>query len=85
MKAASVDVAAMIGIGLTDAATRTRQVRELADGIVELAAASAANKVVEQQITPETRRAPRLWGIARQTRSIAWVIRHRPLLGQALN
>jgi hypothetical protein len=63
MKAASVDVAAMIGIGLTDAATRTRQVRELADRIVELAAASAANKVVEQQITPETRRAPRLWAL----------------------
>jgi hypothetical protein len=57
----------------------------LADRIVEIAAASAANEIVEQNITPETQHAPRLWGIAWQTRSVAWIIRHRRMLDQALN
>ena len=48
------------------------------------AAESAANEVVEQAITPETRHAPRVWGIAWQTRSVAWLIRNRRELEQAL-
>lgn len=90
------DVAAMNG--LPEAAVRLRQVRLLADGywlatagrrlladrIIAFAAESAANEVVEQAITPETRHAPRVWGIAWQTRSVAWLIRNRPGLERAL-
>jgi thiamine kinase-like enzyme len=90
------DVAAMNG--LPDAEARMRQVRivadayglaaadrrELAGRIIEFAARSAANEVVEQQITPDTRYAPRVWGIAWQTRSVAWIIRNRLLLDRAL-
>lgn len=90
------DVAAMNG--LPEAAVRLRQVRLFADGyrlaaserrlladrIIAFAAESAANEVVEQAITPETRQAPRVWGIAWQTRSVAWLIRNRLELEQAL-
>jgi hypothetical protein len=90
------DVAAMNG--LPQAAVRLRQVGLLADGyrlasaerrlladrIIAFAAESAANEVVEQAITPETRHAPRVWGIAWQTRSVAWLIRNRRELEQAL-
>lgn len=68
------DVAAMNG--LPDAARRMRQVRIFADAyglptagrhrlayrIIEFAAQSAANEVVEQRITPRTEHAPRVWG-----------------------
>lgn len=84
--------------GLPEAAVRLRQVGLLADGyrlapaerrlladrIIAFAAESAANEVVEQAITPETRHAPRVWGIAWQTRSVAWLIRNRWELEQAL-
>jgi aminoglycoside phosphotransferase (APT) family kinase protein len=90
------DVAAMNG--LADASARMRQVRLFADAyglaaaerhrlayrIIEFAAQSAANDVVEQQITPQTEYAPRVWGIAWQTRSVAWLIRHRAALEAAL-
>jgi len=90
------DVATMNG--LPDAASRMGQVRLFADAyglpaaerhrlayrIIEFAAQSAANEVVEQQITPQTEHAPRLWGIAWQTRSVAWLIRNRPALEAAL-
>jgi aminoglycoside phosphotransferase (APT) family kinase protein len=90
------DVAAMNG--LADAATRMRQVRLLADAyglptserqrlayrIIEFAAQSAANEVVEQEITPKTEHVPRVWGIAWQTRSVAWIIRNRLVLERAL-
>lgn len=90
------DVAAMNG--LPEAAVRLRQVGLLADGyrlaaaerrllaerIIAFAAESAANEVVEQAITPQTRHAPRVWGIAWQTRSVAWLIRNRRDLGRAL-
>jgi aminoglycoside phosphotransferase (APT) family kinase protein len=90
------DVAAMNG--LADAAARMRQVRLLVDAyglsaadrhrlayrVIELAAQSAANEVAEQQITPRTECAPRVWGIAWQTRSVAWLIRNRPALEAAL-
>ncbi len=90
------DVAALNG--LPDAATRIRQVRAFADAyglpranrqklayrIIEFAAQSAANEVMEQQIEPGTEHAPRVWGIAWQTRSVAWLIRHRSLLEVAL-
>jgi hypothetical protein len=90
------DVAEMNG--LPDAATRMRQVRLLADAyglpiarrrelasrIIEFAAQSAANEVIEQGITPESQHAPRVWGIAWQTRSVAWIMRNRLLLEHAL-
>ncbi|WP_207485216.1 phosphotransferase [Arenibaculum pallidiluteum] len=90
------DVAAMNG--LPDAAHRLRQVRILADAyelpaparhrvayrIIEFAAQSAANEVVEQQIGPKTEHAPRIWGVAWQTRSVAWLIRNRAGLEAAL-
>jgi hypothetical protein len=90
------DVAEMNG--LPDAATRIRQVRifsdayglpakdrhQLAYRMIEVAAQSAANEVVEQQITPRTEYAPRVWGIAWQTRSVGWLIRNRPALEAAL-
>jgi hypothetical protein len=92
------DVGALVG--LPDAATRMRQVRlftdayglpaaerhKLAYRIIELAAQSAANDVVEQQITPHTEHVPvpGVWGIAWRTRSVAWLIRNRPELEAAL-
>lgn len=90
------DVAEMNG--LPDTAARMRQVRLLADAygllaadrrdlagrIIDFAAQSAANEVIEQGITPETRHAPRVWGIAWQTRSVAWILRHRLTLEIAL-
>jgi hypothetical protein len=90
------DVVAMNG--LPDAAARMRQVRlfvdayglrarerkQLSERIIAFAALSAANETVEQKITPETTHAPRVWGIAWQTRSVAWIIRNRPLLDRAL-
>jgi thiamine kinase-like enzyme len=90
------DVAEMNG--LPDSATRIRQVRIFADAyglpakdrrrlayrMIEFAAQSAANEVIEQQITPQTEYAPRVWGIAWQTRSVGWLIRNRPALEAAL-
>jgi len=90
------DVAAING--LPEIGCRLRQVRIFADAyglaardrhrlayrIIEFAAQSAANEVVEQQITPQTEHAPRVWGIAWQTRSVAWLIRNRAALETAL-
>lgn len=90
------DVAEMNG--LSEASVRLRQVGLLADGyrlatagrrlltdrIIAFAAESAANEVVEQAITPETRHVPRVWGIAWQTRSVAWLIRNRQGVERAL-
>jgi hypothetical protein len=84
--------------GLPSAGRRMRQVRILADSyglpaeerhrlayrIIEFAAQSAANEVMEQQITPETEHAPRVWGIAWQACSVAWLIRNRAALEAAL-
>ena len=90
------DVAEMNG--LPEAGRWMRQVRIFADAyglpahdrhrlgyrIIEFAAQSAANEVIEQQITPETEHAPRVWGIAWQTRSVAWLVRNRRALETAL-
>ncbi len=90
------DVAEMNG--LPDAAARMRQVRLLADAyglaaadrhqlayrIIEFAAHSTANEATEQQITPQTEYAPRVWGIAWQARSVGWLIGNRPALEAAL-
>jgi hypothetical protein len=90
------DVAEMNG--LPDAASRARQVRIFADGyelpaddrsgfvyrIIEFAAQSASNEVIEQKISLKTEYAPRVWGIAWQTRSVGWLIRNRELLEAAL-
>jgi hypothetical protein len=90
------DVAAMNG--LPDPTSWLRQVRILVDAyglpaddrhrlgyrIIEFAAQSAANEVIEQNITPGTEHAPRVWGIAWQTRSVAWLMRNRADLERAL-
>lgn len=90
------DVAEMNGLG--DVGHRIRQVRIFSDGyglaarerewlayrILEFAAASTANEVIEQGITPETESLPRAWGIAWQARSVAWLFRHRAQLEAAL-
>jgi Phosphotransferase enzyme family len=90
------DVAAMNG--LADAAQRLRQVRLFADAyglpagarhrlayrMIELAAQSAANEVVELAIGPRSEHVPGVWGVAWQARSVAWLIRHRPALEAAL-
>ncbi|HWX46625.1 MAG TPA: phosphotransferase [Roseomonas sp.] len=90
------DVAAMNG--LPDARRRIRQVRLLSDAyglsaaerhglayrIIEFAAQSTANEVMEQGIAPGVEQAPRLWGIAWQARSVAWLLRNRPALEAAL-
>lgn len=90
------DVAALNG--LRDAEQRMRQVRLfsdaygltspdrvlLAERIIYFVAQSAANEVIEQGITRETTTAPRVWGIAWQTRSAAWLMRNRSLLETAL-
>jgi hypothetical protein len=90
------DVAEMNG--LAEAKHRIRQVRIFSDAyglpandrhrlvyrIIEFAAQSARNEVIEQQITPETEHAPRVWGIAWQARSVAWLIRNRDALETAL-
>jgi Phosphotransferase enzyme family len=84
--------------GLPSPGCRMRQVRIFADSyglpakerhrlayrIIEFAAQSAANEVNEQQITPKTEYAPRVWGIAWQARSVAWLIRNRANLEAAL-
>jgi hypothetical protein len=83
---------------LRDAGRRIQQVRIFADGyglsvedrhrlayrIIEFASQSAANEVVEQGIGPQTEHAPRVWGMAWQTRSVAWLIRNRDALEAAL-
>jgi hypothetical protein len=40
--------------------------------------------VVELRIMPETEYVPRVWEIAWQTRSVAWLLRNRPALEAAL-
>jgi thiamine kinase-like enzyme len=84
--------------GLPDAARRIQQVRIFTDGyglpawdrqqlayrIIAFAAQSAANEVIEQGITPPTEHARRVWGIAWQARSVAWLIRNRDALETAL-
>jgi hypothetical protein len=84
--------------GLADARTRINQVRILSDAyglsasdrhrltdrMIDLAAQSAAYEVVEQNITPETVQPACVWGIAWRTRSVAWMLRHRSALENAL-
>jgi hypothetical protein len=90
------DVAEMNG--LPETRHRARQVRIFADAyglsvderrhlvyrVIEFASQSAANEVIEQQITPESEHVPRVWGIAWQTRSVAWLLRNRHVLEAAL-
>ena len=85
--------------GLADAASRMRQVRLFADGygldggerhrladrIIVFAAESAANEAFELDIRPESEHVPRVWGIAWQARSVAWLLRNRAMLDAALS
>jgi len=61
-----------------------RDRQRLADRIIAFAAQSAANEAIEQRITPDTEHAPRVWGLAWQARSVAWLIRNRDALEAAL-
>jgi Ser/Thr protein kinase RdoA (MazF antagonist) len=85
--------------GLPDAARRIGQVRILAEGyglspaerrllahrIIDFAAQSAANEAIELGIAPETTQVPRVWGLAWQARSVAWLFRNRSALEAALS
>ncbi|WP_234823043.1 phosphotransferase [Ensifer adhaerens] len=85
--------------GLPDALSRMRQVRLFADGyglaagdrhrladrIIHFAAESAANEAFELDIRPESEHVPRVWGIAWQARSVAWLLRNRSMLDAALS
>ncbi|WP_143348210.1 phosphotransferase [Ensifer adhaerens] len=85
--------------GLSDATSRIRQVRLFADGyglaaadrhrladrIILFAAESAANEAFELDIRPESELVPRVWGIAWQARSVAWLLRNRAMLAAVLS
>jgi Ser/Thr protein kinase RdoA (MazF antagonist) len=85
-------------VRLPAAAARFRQVRLLADAyrlpaagrvrlagtIIEFAVHAAANEAIEAHVTPDSLDPAPLWGIAWRARGAAWLLRHRPLLEQAL-
>jgi Ser/Thr protein kinase RdoA (MazF antagonist) len=80
--------------GLPAATDRLRQVRTFAEAyglsmherqhltyrMIEFAVQSAANEVIEEKITPDSRDAPGIWGIAWRIRSAAWLLRNRSAL-----
>jgi Ser/Thr protein kinase RdoA (MazF antagonist) len=84
--------------GLPSAEVRARQVRVLADAyglsareraalvdtMIAYAVQDAADQAVQVPVTPETRDATPLWGIAWRTRAAAWMMRNRSVLERAL-
>lgn len=84
--------------GLAPPDDRARQVRLLLDGyglsragragfvdrMVECAVCNAADEVNEASAAWESRESVRLWAITWQTRSAAWMLRHRAALERAL-
>ncbi len=84
--------------GLPSAAERMRQVRTFVDAyglsmherrhlsyrLIEFAIQSAANEVIKEKITPDSREAPGIWGIAWRVRSAAWLLRNRSTLEMVL-
>jgi Ser/Thr protein kinase RdoA (MazF antagonist) len=84
--------------GLPSAAERLRQVRTFVEAyelsvherrhlsyrMIEFAVRSAANEVIGEKITPDSREAPGIWGIAWRIRSAAWLLHHRCALEKVL-
>jgi Ser/Thr protein kinase RdoA (MazF antagonist) len=62
----------------------THERRRLPYRMIEFASQSAANEVIEAKITPDSRDAPGVWGIAWRIRSAAWLVRNRSALEMAL-
>jgi hypothetical protein len=90
------DIAALNN--LPDAATRANQLRLFLDGyelpgarreglvtrMIELAIRNCAAEAIGAGITRESRDPTPLWALAWMSRGAAWMIRHRPMLEQAL-
>jgi Ser/Thr protein kinase RdoA (MazF antagonist) len=84
--------------GLPDARARAAQLRCFADGcelaaadrrglvtaMIEYAIRDSAAEAVQAQVTPQSGDRGALWAIAWRARSAAWMVRHRPLLENAL-
>jgi hypothetical protein len=85
--------------GLPSAAHRMQQVRIFVEAyglstyerqhltyrMIEFAIQSAANEVIQEKITSDSRDAPGIWGIAWRIRSAAWLLRNRSALEMVLN
>lgn len=85
--------------GLPSAEVRTRQVRLMADSyglgakeraalvdtMVSYAIHDAADQAIQVPVTPETKDAAPLWGLAWRTRAAAWMLRNRPMLDRILS
>ncbi len=85
--------------GLPPAEARARQVRimtdsyglgsreraVLVDTMIAYAIHDAAAEAIQVPVTPETKDATPLWGIAWRARAAAWMLRNRPLLERALS
>ncbi|MEV6151879.1 aminoglycoside phosphotransferase family protein [Nonomuraea sp. NPDC052129] len=83
---------------LPDAETRAGQLRRFLDGyglsaaerdgfvtrMIEFAIRDCASVAVRSRITPESTDPGPLWALAWQARAAAWMLRHRPLLENAL-
>jgi hypothetical protein len=84
--------------GLPSARARVAQLRHFADGyrleaagrralvtaMIEYAIRDSAAEAIQAGVTPEAGDRDALWAIAWRARSAAWMIRHRPLLENAL-
>lgn len=84
--------------GLPTAGARAAQLRRFADGyqlpradrqrlvtaMIEYAIRDSAAEAIQAGVTPQTGECDAVWAIAWRARSAAWMIRHRPLLDNAL-
>lgn len=84
--------------GLPPAAERARQLRAIVDGygltaaqrhgfldrIIEFAVHDTAEQAIEVNVQPDSPGPGPLWGLAWRARSVAWMLRHRRLLKNAL-
>jgi hypothetical protein len=84
--------------GLPAARARAAQLRRFADGyqlpradrqrlvtaMIEYAIRDSAAEAIQAGVTPQTGECDAVWAIAWRARSAAWMIRHRPLLDNAL-
>jgi aminoglycoside phosphotransferase (APT) family kinase protein len=83
---------------LPSAGKRAAQLRHFADGyrlpaadrrvlvtaMIEYAIRDSAAEAIQAAVTPETDDCDALWAVAWRARSAAWMVRHRPLLENAL-
>jgi hypothetical protein len=61
-----------------------RDAQDLAQAMIDVALADAADQAIEGKIRPGTDASENLWGLAWRTRAAAWMVRHRALLSTAL-